>query len=108
STELVLRVHLQRDRRANCRGRSVSVIRAAPESHDGRGRHEPELRVGGRQRAAAATRAPVIPRYFNLNMAPLPTRQRCRSSGLRQLCVTGTDTMPNICTCVPISNTTVG
>jgi P-type Cu+ transporter len=56
-TEPVLRLHLQRRRRTDCRRRALPVFRAAAFTHYRGGRDELQFRIRRRQRATAAPSA---------------------------------------------------
>jgi Cu+-exporting ATPase len=75
--EPVLRVRLQRGRRADRGWRALSAVRMAAEPDDCRGGDERQLGVGHRQRAAAAARACLTrvasPRRLSARCAPTPT-----------------------------------
>ena len=70
--EPVLRLRLQRPRRAD-RGRgALPLVRPAALADDRRRRHEPLLGVGDRQRPAAAAGAPVSSRAVHWGKLPQP------------------------------------
>ena len=83
--EPVLRLRLQRARRADRGGRPVPVHRAAAQPDHRRGRHEPVLGVGDRQRAAAAHGAALMRINARAGLAGiLPARAASRKTRLER------------------------